>query len=265
MTTTEGASCCADHDHTHDHGPTGADIVQGLIRGMSVLALLIPALGIILLLAGLALAPSTPLPLLLGIALGGFQLLVTIAMTLLLTRRRVALVVHPGLLALRSLLEEGLRVLAVLGALTLWSLEPHGRLGVWVGLGAAVVWLGMATVQTVSTRRRLATPSLWGREAIATLLQERISPRAAVLMRLLDVAGIALFQIGATVMVALAPVMAVCTVVLSVATGLSTLILQRRPGAERVRSPWAYAPLGIGVLTCVLAAVMLAALGGAAL
>lgn len=265
MTTTEGASCCADHDHTHDHGPTGAEIVQGLIRGMSVLALLIPAIAVVLVVASLAAAPTTPLPLLVGLALGGFQLLVTVLISVFVSRTKVSLLVNPGLLAVRSAAEEALRVAAVLLALVLWPLELHGRLGVWLGLGAALVWLGVSTMQTISTRKRLATPSMWGKEAIATLLQERISPRSAVLMRLLDVIGTALFQIGATVLVTLAPVMAVGTFVLSLATGMSTLILQRRPGAERSRSPWAYAPLGIGLLTVTLAVLAVSTLGTAAL
>ncbi|WP_228019277.1 hypothetical protein [Brachybacterium epidermidis] len=50
---------CADpHDHTgHDHPPTGADVVRDLVRGLSVLALVLPALGLVLLLAILPLAP----------------------------------------------------------------------------------------------------------------------------------------------------------------------------------------------------------------
>ncbi len=46
MTETPNAAeqCCSDpHDHTgHDHPPTGADLVQDLVRSLSVLALLIP-------------------------------------------------------------------------------------------------------------------------------------------------------------------------------------------------------------------------------
>jgi hypothetical protein len=51
------------------------------------------------------------------------------------------------------------------------------------------------------------------------------------------------------VLVFLAPVMVVGTMVLSIATGLSTLVLQRHDLAERSRSWWAFAPAGVGALT----------------
>ncbi|WP_106506428.1 hypothetical protein [Brachybacterium timonense] len=254
MTTTEGAPCCADHDHTgHDHAPSGADLVQGLIRGLSLLALLIPVLALALVLASLAAAPTTPLPLLVGLAVGGFQLLFTLITSLVVTRMRVRLVVNPGLLAFRSGIEEALRVGAVLLAYVLWPLEDRGPLGLWVGLGAALAWLIVATVQTISTRRRLATPSLWGKEAVATLLTERVSARSTVLMRLIDVLATALFQIGATMLVCLAPMMVIGTFVLSFASSMATLMLQRRSPATRSRSAWAYAPLALGALTLALA------------
>ncbi len=253
MTDSPGASCCANHDHSdHDHGPTGAQIVQGLIRGLSVLTLVIPAIAVVLLIGALSLAPATPLPLLVGLALGGFQLVVTLLISMVLLRTRPHLTVHPGVLALRSFAEEALRLGAVLLVLMLWPVEPRIELGVWTGLGAAFAWLVMATVQTVSTRRRLRSPSTWGKEAVATLLTEKVSPRSAVAMRTLDILGVALFQIGATTLVMMAPVFAIGTLVLSVASAVATLMLQRKPAAERLGSPWVYAPLLIGLMTILL-------------
>ena len=108
--------------------------------------------------------------------------------------------------------------------------------------------------------RRISRPSEWSKQAVATLLSERVTPRSTVLMRLLDVLGTVLFQLGATVLVILAPVMVVGTAVLSIGSGLATLVLQRRTPAERLRSPWAYAPFIIGVLTLGLAVLGLTAL-----
>ena len=145
-------------------------------------------------------------------------------------------------------------------ALLLWPDDARSELGVWLGAGAALVWLALATAQTVSTRLRISRPSEWSKQAVATLLSERVTPRSTVLMRLLDVLGTVLFQLGATVLVILAPVMVVGTAVLSIGSGLATLVLQRRTPAERLRSPWAYAPFIIGVLTLGLAVLGLTAL-----
>lgn len=67
MTDTTGAPgstdphCTDPHDHTgHDHPPTGADLVQDLVKGLSILALLIPVLAVVMLLAILPAAPPAP-------------------------------------------------------------------------------------------------------------------------------------------------------------------------------------------------------------
>ena len=244
------------HDHSdHEHPPTGADLVQDLVKGLSILALLLPVLGVVLLLAILPLAPTSPAALLLGIGLGAAHLAALVVTSMFVARTRKQLAVNPGLLAVRSILEEVLRVAAVLLALLLWPADIRAELGVWVGAGAALVWLALATAQTVSTRRRIARPSEWSQDAVATLLSERVGARGAVLMRLLDVVGTVTFHIGATVLVILSPVLVIGTAVLSIGSGLSTLVLQRRAPAERSRTPWAYAPLGIGLLTLALASL----------
>jgi hypothetical protein len=248
---------CADpHDHTgHDHPPTGADLVRDLVRGLSILALVIPALAVVLLIAILPFAPTSPVVLLLGIALGAAHLVSLVATSLFVAGTRRQLAVNPGLLAVRSAVEEALRVAAVLLALVLWPADIRAELGVWVGAGAALVWLALATAQTVSTRRRIARPSEWAEGTISTLLAERVGARSTVVMRLLDVLGSVAFQLGATILVILSPVLVIGTVVLSIGSGLSTLVLQRRSPAARGRSPWAYAPLVIGLLTLALASL----------
>lgn len=251
---TADADCGDPHDHTgHVHPPTGAEIVTGLIRGFSVLTLVVPTLGLVLFVAALAVTPSTPLVLLVGTVLGGLQLGVLVGTGLLVSRGHARLALHPGLLAVRSVLDEVLRLAAVLLALVLWPAESRGPLGVWIGLGCALVWVVLTTIQLASARRRIASPSTWSQEMVATLMLEEVSVRRSMVMRLADVAGLLLFQIGATVLLAASPVMIVATVVLSVATGMSTLALQRRPPSERTGSAWAFAPLGIGLLTVGLA------------
>lgn len=248
------AGCEDPHDHTgHDHGITGAEIVQQLIRGFAVLSLVLPLLAVVLLVAALAATPSTPLVALVGVVLGGVQLAVLVGTGVLVSRGDARLSLHPGLLAARSALEEVLRVAAVLVTLVLWPAQARGPMGLWVGVGCAMVWAVLATVQSASARRRIARPSEWSREMVATLLLEKVGVRRTMVMRALDVLGLMLFQVGATVLVMASPVMAVATLVLSMATGLSTLVLARRAPSERPRSAWAFAPLGIGVLTAALA------------
>lgn len=250
------ASCADPHDHSdHDHPPTGAEIVTGLIRGFSILTLVVPALGLLMLIACLAATPSTPLVLFVGTVLGGLQLVVLVATSVFVARSHARLALHPGLLAARSVLEEVLRVAAVLLALVLWPAEARGPMGLWVGAGCALVWVVLTTAQLASARRRIASPSSWSQEMVATLLLEKVSVRRSMVIRATDVVGLMLFQLGATVLVAAAPVMVVATIVLSVATGFSTLALQRRAPSERTGSPWAFVPLGLGLLTAVLALV----------
>lgn len=247
-------ACGDPHDHNdHDHPPTGAEIVTGLIRGFSVLTLVVPALGLAMLIACLAATPSTPLVLFVGTVLGGLQLAVLVATSVFVSRSHARLALHPGLLAARSVLEEVLRVAAVLLALVLWPAEARGPMGLWVGAGCALVWVVLTTVQLASARQRIASPSSWSQEMVATLLLERVSVRRSMVIRAADVVGLMLFQLGATVLVAASPVMVVATIVLSVATGFSTLALQRRAPSARTGSPWAFAPLGIGLLTAALA------------
>lgn len=249
------------HDHTgHDHPPTGADLVRDLVRNLSIVSLVIPVLGIILLIAMLPFAPSTPIPLALGLGLGAVHLLTVLATSLFVSRTRRQLAVNPGLLAVRSGVEEVLRLAATLLAVLLWPSEPVGALGIWVGGGAAIVWLALAAAQTIATRRRLAKPSQWAEDAVATLLNQRVGARSTSIMRVVDVIGSICFQVGATVLVMISPVLVIGTIVLSIGTGLSTLVLQRRSPAERLGSPWAYAPLVLGVVTLLLALLGLSTL-----
>ncbi|MCG7308764.1 hypothetical protein Bra3105_04395 [Brachybacterium halotolerans subsp. kimchii] len=263
----EAASCSSDphgsdpHDHTgHDHPPTGAEIVSALVRGLSIVSLVIPAVAVVLVLVCLPATPSTPLPLVLGIALGALQLVVVVVTSMFVSKVQRRLAVNPGPMAVRSSVEEVLRLAAVLFAGLLWPSEAVGPMGIWLGLGTALVWIVLATAQTVSARRRIAAPSAWATEAVGTFLTEKVSVPRSMVLRVLDVVGTALFQIGATVLIVLSPVLTIGTIVLSIATGLSTLILQRRSPGERPHTLWAYAPFGIGVLTAALALLGLSTL-----
>lgn len=248
-------ACCDDpHDHTgHDHGTTGAEIVTSLVRGFSILSLVIPAIALIVIVAALVAPPSTPLIGALGLLLGGLQLGALIGTGLVVQRGDRRLSVHPGLHVARSILEEVLRVAVVLLAFVLWPAEAGGPMGLWIGAGCALVWIALATAQSVSSRRRIARESAWSTEMVATLLAEHVSVNRTLVMRVLDVVAVVLFQIGATMLIAAAPVMTLATIVLSIASSLSTLMLMRRTPSQRLRSAWALAPLAIGALTLLLA------------
>lgn len=259
--TTDTGSCAdsgADpHDHTgHDHPRTGADVVQGLLRGLSVVTLVIPVIALITLLAALAAQPRSPLVLLMGVALGALQLVALVVTSTFATRSRQSLVHNPGLVAARSAVEEVLRLAAVLGCLVLWAGDARGPIGLWVGVGAGLVWAGLATAQTIAARRRMSRPSEWSKDAVVSILGSNVGIGRAMVMRVLDVVGVIAFQIGASMLVAIAPVMVLATLVLSVATGMSTLMQQRRAPAERLRSPWGFAPILIGLLLLAMAIAM---------
>jgi hypothetical protein len=247
------------HDHTgHDHGPTGSDIVTQLIRGLSIISLVIPVIAVVMLLVMLTRTPTTPYPLVVGLALGAVQLIVLVVTSMFVARTRRRLAVNPGLTAVRTVTDEVLRLAAVLLATLLFPGDLKGPLGIWVGGGVALVWLILSTAQTVSTRRRIASPSPWSTQAVETFLSEGVSVPRSMVSRVLDVIGTASFQLGATMLVLQAPLLVIGTVALSMATGLSTLVLQRRSPSQRSRSPWAFAPFAVGVLTLALALVGLA-------
>src|SRR5699024_5779499 len=137
MTDSPAASaphCDDPHDHPgHDHPPTGADLVRDLVQGRPIQALLLPAPGVVLLVAVLPFAPLTAVPLLLGIGLGALQLISLVATSLFVSRTRRQLAVNPRLLGVRSVVEELLRVAAVLLAVLLWPADVRPDLGIWVG------------------------------------------------------------------------------------------------------------------------------------
>lgn len=247
---TNACSCGSDHDH----GPTGADIVQSLGKGFAVLSILIPVLAVMLLLMGLILTPSSPLVILLGLTLGLAHIAVVIALSAVTQKISGDLANSPTLLVARVALEEVLRLAVVLIALVMFTAEPRAALGLWVGLGAMAVWAVLTTAQVVFARKRILKPGEWSKNTVLSVLNEKISVKRAMLMRFLDVAAVLLFQVGATVLVAAAPIMTAATCVLALASGFSTLVVQRYSSQRRARSPWVWAPIGIAVLVAVLAA-----------
>lgn len=252
---TDACSCGSDHDH----GPTGAEIVQSLGTGFAVLSIAVPALALALTLGALALTPSTPLVLLVGLGLGLGQLAVLVAMSALASKAGGAATSGPGFLVARVGIEEVLRLAVVLIGLVIFRTELRGALGLWIGVGAMLVWTCLTTAQLVAARRRILKPGDWSKSTVLSMLDDRISPRRALALRFADIAAVLLFQVAATVLVAAAPIMVLATIVLAVASGLSTLVVQRYSPERRASSPWVLAPLGISLILALLAVVFVLA------
>lgn len=246
---TNACSCGSDHDH----GPTGSDVVQGLGKGFAVLSLAVPALAIVLIAGSLILTPSSPLVLLLGIGMGLGHLASLIALSAVASRVAGDLANSPVLLVARVGFEEALRLAVVLLGLVLFVGEGPGPLGLWIGVGAMTVWAVLTTAQLVMSRRRILRPGDWSKNTVLSVLNDKLSVRRAMTMRLVDIAAVLIFQLAATVLVAAAPIMAGAAFILSVASGFSTLVVQRYSAERRARSPWLYAPIVISVLTLLLA------------
>lgn len=242
-------SCGSDHDH----GPTGADIVKGLGQGFAVLTLVIPAFAILLLCAALFFTPSSPLVIFLGLGLGLAHLAILLVMSGLTKKVRQPLASSPGYLAARVFLEEALRLVVVLLGLILFHFENHGPLGLWIGVGAMLVWATLTTAHVAIARARILKPGDWSKGTVLSMLEEKISVRRAMTLRFLDVAAVLLFQLAATTLVAMAPVMIAATFVLSLAAGFSTLVIQRMSPERRQRTAWVFAPIAISALLSALA------------
>ncbi|MCT2149047.1 hypothetical protein M3D48_00170 [Dermabacter vaginalis] len=258
---TDRCSCGSDHDH----GPTGNDVVHALGRGFAILSLLTPLLALVLFAACLVATPTSAGVLFLGIGLGLAHLALMLVAGAVGAKKGPAMTASPWFLVGRVAIEELLRLLVALIALVTLSWQWRGALGLWIGVGAMLVWAILATVQLASSRRRIARPSDWSKETVLSVLDGGISVRRAVTVRFVDIAGLFLFQLGACTLVTAAPIMTVATIVLSIASGLSTLIVQSLSPARRKNSPWVFAPCAIGVVTAALAVAFVLAPGVAAL
>lgn len=246
---TQSCSCGSDHNH----GPTGADIVRGLGRGFAILTCAVPALALLLVAEALFFTPTSPLPILLGIGLGLGQIAVVIAMSTISRKVRDSLASTPVFLAARVIVEEALRVAVVLIGLLIFHNEKYGPLGLWIGVGAMGVWAVLTTSHVALARTRILKPGDWSKGTVLSMLEENISVKRAMTLRFLDIAAVLLFQVAATTLVTVAPIMIVATFVLSLASGLSTLVLQRMPAPRRQHSAWAYAPITLSVLLSAFA------------
>ena len=258
---TDRCSCGSDHDH----GPTGNDVVHALGRGFAILSLLTPLLALVLFAACLVATPTSAGVLFLGIGLGLAHLALMLVAGAVGAKKGPAMTASPWFLVGRVAIEELLRLLVALIALVTLSWQWRGALGLWIGVGAMLVWAILATVQLASSRRRIARPSDWSKETVLSVLDGGISVRRAMTVRFVDIAGLFLFQLGACTLVTAAPIMTVATIVLSIASGLSTLIVQSLSPARRKNSPWVFAPCAIGVVTAALAVAFVLAPGVAAL
>lgn len=248
---TQACSCGSDHDH----GPTGADIVRGLGRGFAILTFAVPAFTVLLVAVALLFTPTSPLPILLGVGLGLGQIAVVIGMSALSRKIRDSLASTPVFLAARVVVEEALRLVVALIGLLIFHYENYGSLGLWIGVGAMLVWTILTTSHVAVARTRILKPGDWSKGTVLSMLEEKISVKRAMTLRFLDIAAVLLFQVAATTLVAVAPIMIVATFVLSLASGLSTLVLQRMPAPRRQRSAWAYAPISISLLLSAFAHV----------
>lgn len=258
---TDRCSCGSDHDH----GPTGNDVVHALGRGFAILSLLTPLLALVLFAACLVATPTSAGVLFLGIGLGLAHLALMLVAGTVGAKKGPAMTASPWFLVGRVAIEELLRLLVALIALVTLSWQWRGALGLWIGVGAMLVWAILATVQLATSRRRIARPSDWSKETVLSVLDGGISVRRAMTVRFVDIAGLFLFQLGACTLVTAAPIMTVATIVLSIASGLSTLIVQSLSPARRKNSPWVFAPCAIGVVTAALAVAFVLAPGVAAL
>ncbi|RUP86022.1 hypothetical protein [Dermabacter sp. HSID17554] len=258
---TDRCSCGSDHDH----GPTGNDVVHALGRGFAILSLLTPLLALVLFAACLVATPTSAGVLFLGIGLGLAHLALMLVAGAVGAKKGPAMTASPWFLVGRVAIEELLRLLVALIALVTLSWQWRGALGLWIGVGAMLVWAILATVQLATSRRRIARPSDWSKETVLSVLDGGISVRRAMTVRFVDIAGLFLFQLGACTLVTAAPIMTVATIVLSIASGLSTLIVQSLSPARRKNSPWVFAPCAIGVVTAALAVAFVLAPGVAAL
>lgn len=254
-------SCGSDHDH----GPTGNDIVHALGRGFAILSLLTPVLALALVAASLVATPTSAGVIFLGIGLGLVHLALMLVAGTVGAKKGPAMTGSPWFLVGRVAIEELVRLLVSLIALVTLSWQWTGALGLWIGVGAMLVWTVLTTAQLVTSRRRIARPSDWSKETVLSVLDGGISVRRAMSVRFLDIAGLFLFQLGACTLVTAAPIMTVGTIVLSIASGLSTLIVQSLSPERRKRSPWAFVPFAIGVVTLALAVAFVLAPGVAAL
>ena len=258
---TDRCSCGSDHNH----GPTGNEIVHALGRGFAILSLLTPLLALVLAAASLAATPTSAGVVFLGIGLGLVHLALMLVAGVVGTKKGAAMTRSPWFLVGRVAIEELVRLLVCLIALVTLSWQWTGALGLWIGVGAMLVWAALATVQLAASRRRITQPTDWSKETVLSVLDGGISVRRAMCVRFLDIAGLFLFQLGACTLVTAAPIMTVATIVLSIASGLSTLIVQSLSPQRRKTSPWAFAPFAIGIVTAALAVIFVLAPGIAAL
>lgn len=242
-------SCGSACDH-HDHGPRGDVVVSQLGSGYAVLAIALPLALVLTLLVTAAAVPLTAAALGIGIALGALQL----AFAALAERVLRRPLLQSAALATGT---EALRLGAVaLVATTPILLSSLPERAVWVGLGAIVVPLGALTLMTVSYRRALARPSDLGRQLAQEAIERRVSGSALVLQQALGAVSLALWAVGATVLLSAGPALALVTGVLAFATSLAGRITRSLPPHRQATSPFAYAGVLLSALVFALALLL---------
>ena len=246
--TESGCACGSDHDH----GPTGAEVVKHLATGYAVLSLLIPLVSLLILISAGFLAPSDPTVLIFGIGLGLVQLLILLLMGIAAKNLSSLPTYSPAFLIARVALEEVARLAIVLTALLLYPTENKTALGLSLGAGAMLVWTLVTTWQNIKSRNQILKPLEWSKTTVLTVVNSGISVRQAMSLRFLDILALLLFSVSATALVATAPVMIIACMSLSVAAGLSTLIIGKMPAERRQRTLWVFAPIIISIIVTAL-------------
>lgn len=249
------------HDHGHEHDPhatterTGADVVSELTRGYGLLSLLLPIVALVGFVVLAALVPTGGEGLVVGLALGGLQLIVQLLGGALASSGRVRSGATRLLVVLGvALVAELLRLPAVLFGASFIPADALAR-GLWIGAGAGLVQIAVATVQAFLARRSVATPSDMARGVVTDVLAQRVPGTRVVALQTLGNLSAVVFSLGASALVSLAPPLVAATVVLALITAVAAWVLQLHRPADRPRSPWQAAAPAVALLVLLLALI----------
>ncbi|MGQ4569755.1 hypothetical protein ACUH91_07860 [Dermabacteraceae bacterium P9123] len=256
----ENTSCCSSQGCDHQHGPTGAQIVKGLSTGFAVLSLVTPLVALLLLLFGAARpVGSLALPLA-GVLIAALHLLIGAGVNRFVQRDELRYGLSPIPVVVRALLDESVRVGIALAAVTVLTAAPYAEkpanVGAWLGIGAALTWAVLATVQFVSATKHMRTPSDWSKAIVGNVLAQKVTPRRVIALRFIDLLGTLAYQLGACILAALSPVMIMPLAVLAIGSGLSRVVLAAKQPRQRSTSAWVYAAPAVGAFTLALALIV---------
>lgn len=258
--------------HDHDHDPhavegdphatterTGADVVSELTRGYGLLSMLLPIAALVGFVVLAALVPTGGEGLIVGLALGGLQLIVQLLGGAAVSSGRVRKGATRLLLVLAvALVAELLRLPAVLFGASYIPADALAR-GLWIGAGAGLVQLVTATVQAFLARRSVAKPSDLARGVVNDVLAQQVPGTRVVALQTLGNVSAVVFSLGASALVSAAPPLVAATVVLALVTAVGAWVLQLHRPADRPRSVWQAAAPVVALVVLGLALIAPAA------